>query len=181
MDNQVLLQLAKDSILSNLDKNVKVNKDKLKQDYPYLNELAASFVTINLNGKLRGCVGTLEARHSLLDDLSTNAKNAAFYDPRFYPLSYEEYLKCDIEISLLTKPEVLNYENIDDLKSKIKPYVHGVIISQGEKRATFLPQVWEQLRSFDEFFTHLCSKGNFEANCLENRPDIFIYEVQKIK
>ncbi len=73
------------------------------------------------------------------------------------------------------------YEDIEDLKSKIKINIHGVILEKDGRRSTFLPQVWEQLPTFEEFFSQLCYKGSFETNCLEFNPRIFTYEVTKIK
>lgn len=181
MDNQVLLKIARDTIESRFDKSVKVDKQKLVVEYPYLNELGATFVTLTLNEQLRGCIGSLEARHKLIDDLVANANNAAFHDPRFYELSYEEFKNVTLEISILSKPVKIKYDNIKDLKSKIKPFVHGVILEDGLRRSTFLPQVWEQLPTFEEFFLHLCHKGNFEQDCLSFHPNVYIYEVNKVK
>jgi len=181
MDNQVLLKIARDTIASKFDKNIIVDKKKLLSDYPFLNELGATFVTLTLNKELRGCIGTLEASHTLLDDLVVNANNAAFHDPRFFELSFEEFKNIDLEVSVLSKPIKLEYENLLDLKSKIKPFIHGVILSDGQRRSTFLPQVWEQLPEFEDFFTHLCYKGNFPENCFSTHPDVYIYEVTKVK
>ncbi len=116
----------------------------------------------------------------LLDDLIHNAQAAAFEDPRFPPLSEEEFEKVQIEISLLSTPQELFYRDIDDLKSKIRPDVDGVILQEGYYQATFLPQVWEQLPSFDLFFAHLCQKAGMSANCLENHPQISTYQVTKV-
>ncbi|MGA1932811.1 AmmeMemoRadiSam system protein A [Arcobacter sp. YIC-464] len=181
MDNQLLLKIAKDTIASRFDKSKAVDKQSLLEDYPFLSEKRATFVTINLDNKLRGCIGTLEAKHSLLDDLVANANSAAYYDPRFYPLSLDELDKVDIEISILSEAKPLNYKDIEDLKNKIIPFKHGVILEKGIKKATFLPQVWEQLPIFENFFEHLCNKADLKQDCLLEYPDIYIYEVQKIK
>jgi len=181
MDNQVLLKIARDTIESKFDKSKKVDKEKLLKDYPFFNELGATFVTLNLNGQLRGCIGSLIASHKLIDDLMVNANNAAFHDPRFYELSHDEFKRIDLEISILSKPERVEYDDIEDLKSKIVPFVHGVILEDSLRRSTFLPQVWEQLPSFEEFFSHLCSKGNFEKDCLVTHPNVYTYEVNKVK
>lgn len=181
MDGRILLKIARDAIGSKFDNSVSINKKQLLEDYPFLQELGATFVTLNLDGNLRGCIGTLEARHTLLDDLVANSNNAAFHDPRFYELSYDEFQRVEIEVSVLSKPVKLEYKDTEDLKLQIKPYIHGVILDDGLRSSTFLPQVWEQLPSFEEFFSHLCSKGNFESNCLLYHPDVYVYEVQKVK
>lgn len=181
MENQVLLDIVKKSIEKKFDSSVKIDKEELLIDFPFLAQNGATFVTLTLNKQLRGCIGTLQAYRPLLDDLISNAFAAAFEDPRFYELTYEEFKKVKIEISILSTPVEVIYTNIEDLKSKIKPNIHGVILQKDGRRSTFLPQVWEQLPTFEEFFSHLCYKGSFEENCLEFHPLVFTYEVEKIK
>ena len=181
MEIQILLQLAKKSIEKKFNPNLQINKEKLLEDFPFLTQNGATFVTLTLNGRLRGCIGSLVAHRSLFDDLVSNSYAAAFEDPRFYELTLEEFEKVNIEISILTPPIEVKYSDINDLKSKIKPNIHGVILQKDGRRSTFLPQVWEQLPTFEEFFSHLCHKGSFEVNCLEFHPQVFVYEVNKIK
>ena len=181
MENQILLEIVKKSILGKFDDSIIIDKNQLLEKYPFLNEQKACFVTLNLDGELRGCIGSLQAFRSLLDDLISNSYGAAFEDPRFYELTLKEFEKIEIEISILTTPKEVIYENIEDLKTKITPYKDGVILQRDGRRSTFLPQVWEQLSDFEDFFNHLCYKGNFEENCLESHPDVLIYQVNKIK
>lgn len=181
MENRVLLEIVKKTIASKFDANIKLDTKKLLEDFPFLKEQKACFVTLTLNNKLRGCIGSLQAHRTLLDDLISNSYGAAFEDPRFYELSLEEFEKVDIEISILSTPIEVRYTDIENLKSKIIPNVHGVILQKDGRRSTFLPQVWEQLPSFEEFFHHLCYKGSFEDDCLKSHPQIFVYEVSKIK
>ena len=181
MENQILLDITKKSIEKKFDETVKIDKTKLLTDFPFLAQNSATFVTLTLNGQLRGCIGSLQSYRTLLDDLTSNAYAAAFEDPRFYELTRDEFKKVKIEISILSTPVEVIYTDIKDLKSKIKPNIHGVILQKDGRRSTFLPQVWEQLPTFEEFFSHLCYKGNFEENCLEFHPQIFTYAVKKIK
>lgn len=181
MENHVLLDIAKKSIEKKFDSSIKINKEQLLKDFSFLAQNGATFVTLTLNNQLRGCIGTLQAYRPLLDDLISNAFAAAFEDPRFYELTLDEFKKVKIEISILSTPVEVIYNDIEDLKSKIKPNIHGVILQKDGRRSTFLPQVWEQLPSFKEFFAHLCYKGSFEVNCLDFHPQIFTYEVKKIK
>lgn len=118
-----------------------------------------------------------------MDDLIQNAQSAAFNDPRFPPLTLEEFSSNDItvEVSILSEPKPLSYSDMADLKSKIKIGEDGVILKLGNYQATFLPQVWEQLPTFESFFAHLCQKAGLPANCLESKPQIFIYHVEKIR
>lgn len=180
MTKELLLNIARKAIEANFTE-VDLDEENLLKEYKELNDVKASFVTINLDGKLRGCIGSLIAHRTLLSDLIHNAKAAAFADPRFSPLSKEEFDKISIEISLLTKPEVLEYSDFEDLKQKLIPYKHGVILELDGKRATFLPQVWEQLPSFNDFMVHLCQKAGLQADNLSGFPKIQIYEAIKIK
>ena len=180
MQKDVLLQIARESIKSHFLKT-DIDIQKLLEKYPFLKEKGAVFVTLTLNGNLRGCIGSLVSYRSLLDDLISNAKAAAFEDPRFSPLSQKEFEDIHIEISLLSTPKELYYDSIDDLKAKLRPNIDGVILKYGYNKATFLPQVWEQLPLFEQFFAHLCQKAGLEIDCLENHPEIFTYQVTKIE
>lgn len=181
MNNELLLSLAKDVIKQEFDETIKIERTKLLEQYPFLNEKMATFVTLTKDGKLRGCIGSLNAHTTLLEDILTNAKSAAFSDLRFDRLKEEELSDIRIELSLLTKPLLCEYKNIDELKTKIEPFKHGVILILDNKRATFLPQVWEQLNSFDSFFNNLCLKAGYENSCLNKKPIIYLYEVLKIQ
>lgn len=180
MENQVLLDIARKSIQKKFDSKAIIDKEKLLKEFAELKNSSATFVTLTLDGKLRGCIGTLYAYRSLLEDLISNSYAAAFEDPRFYELSFEEFKKVNIEISILTTPIEIIYKDLQDLKSKLKPNIHGVILQHNGKRSTFLPQVWEQLPTFEDFFAHLCYKGSFEVD-LDFHPQVFVYEVKKIK
>ncbi len=182
---QVLLKLARLAIYEKLTGQKLIDKQKLLKEYPELAQKQAVFVTLEKSdGKhesLRGCIGSLLPMQPLIDDVIYNAQAAAFNDPRFPPLTLEEFDQIKIEISLLSLPEEIHYNNIDELKQVIKPFKHGVILSLSGRRATFLPQVWKQLPDFDVFFQHLCLKAGLPENCLTYHPDIAIYEVKEIR
>jgi uncharacterized protein len=177
----VILAIAKQAIQDGFEHASTIDTNALLTEYPEFSKPKATFVTLTLDGQLRGCIGSLIAHRPLLDDLIHNAKAAAFDDPRFYPLSLEEFLHVNIEVSLLSEPEVVEYRDIDDLKSKITAGMDGIILQKGGRKATFLPQVWEQLPTFELFFSHLCQKAGLDAHCLENHPDISRYRVEKVK
>ena len=180
MDKDILINIAKKSIERKFNNKINIDKKELLKNNNFLNEKRASFVTLTLNKELRGCIGSLEANRTLFDDVINNAYMAAFEDPRFLELSFEEFKKIEIEISILTPPIIVEYKDFEDLKSKIRPYIDGVIIEQDGKRSTFLPQVWDMLPNFDYFFAHLCYKGGFEVD--DNfKPKVYKYEVEKIK
>ena len=183
--DQVLLELARLAIAEELTGKKLIDKNKYLQQYPELAQEQAVFVTLNkLAGKsesLRGCIGSILPTRPLIEDVIYNAKAAAFQDPRFPPLRPEEFDQIKIEVSLLSIPQKLNYTDIADLRRKIVPFRHGVILKLSGRQATFLPQVWEQLPDFDQFFEHLCIKAGLPGNCLEYHPEIYVYEVHKIE
>lgn len=147
-----------------------------------LQEPGAAFVTLTLGGTLRGCIGSLVARRPLVIDVRENALAAAFEDPRFPPLTLSEFPRLHIEISVLTAPQPLSYDGPDDLLRKLRPEVDGVIIERGWQRATFLPQVWEQLPNPVEFLEHLCYKAGLPINAWR-WPDLKVstYQVEKFE
>jgi len=179
--HHVILSLAKMAIEDTLSHQHTMDIKALFERYPELSKPRATFVTLTLNGQLRGCIGSLIAHRPLLDDLISNAKAAAFDDPRFYPLSAEEFLHVKIEVSLLSEPQAIIYDNIEDLKSKVCVGEDGIILQKGNRKATFLPQVWEQLPTFELFFTQLCQKAGLGAECLQSHPEIWRYRVEKVK
>jgi len=181
MDRDVLIDIVKGAITEELSGNRIVDRDRLTDRYPELLEKRAVFVTINSRGALRGCIGSIVAHRPLIDDLVSNAKAAAFSDPRFPPLRADELDQLSLEISLLSTPEELEYIDIDDLRSRIRPGVDGVILIDDTHQATYLPSVWEQLRDFDAFFGSLCIKAGSSSNCLDHHPTILTYQTEHIQ
>jgi len=181
MDKQIAIRIAKDAIMEELTGLSLVDRGKLLENYPWLREMGAVFVTLNKGGQLRGCIGSVVAHRDLVDDLIINAKAAAFNDPRFQPLRTEELEDLEIEISLLSTPRTLGYSDRADLKSKIRAGIDGVILQQGQHQATYLPSVWEQLPTFEQFFGTLCQKAGLQTECLDYHPTILVYQAEKIE
>lgn len=181
--NDIIIALAKAAILVALNQPEDFDLENALKKYPMLEEDGAAFVTINKepNEQLRGCIGSLQAYRPLYKDIIMNAQAAALRDPRFAPLRVEELKEITIEVSILSKPQPLQYDDIDDLKSKVVPFEDGVVLKLDGKQATYLPQVWEQLPKFDDFFSSLCMKANLGSNCLSQHPEISTYRVQKYK
>jgi AmmeMemoRadiSam system protein A len=180
----ILLKIARASIrekIENKKELTKENLEKILTAFPELSEKGAVFVTIDKRNSLRGCIGSLIAHRPLIEDVILNAKSAAFNDPRFKPLSKEEFEEIEIEISVLTPPKEVEYSSIEELKNKIRPNTDGVILRLNNKGATFLPQVWESLSDFYQFFAHLCLKAGLNYDCLKSHPKIFLYQVEKFK
>lgn len=138
-----------------------------------------TFVTLNLNGRLRGCIGTLVGCEPIVESVRHNALNAAFHDPRFRPLSPAEYANIRIEVSVLTLPRRLPFEDGADLIAKLRPRLDGVILRRGSACATFLPQVWEQLPRPEDFLDHLCLKACLRAAAWRcEKIDVETYQAQ---
>lgn len=146
---------------------------------PKFSERRGTFVTLTLDGGLRGCIGHIIPQESLLEGIRVNAINAAFRDPRFRPLSRKEWERVKIEISILTEPKPLLYTDAEDLLDKLRPGIDGVILKKGLHQATFLPQVWEQLPDKKEFLTHLCLKAGLETEAWKKEKlEVSTYQVQ---
>jgi AmmeMemoRadiSam system protein A len=144
-----------------------------------LREKGASFVTLKKGGSLRGCIGTLEPYQSLVEDVCEHVISAAFLDYRFPPLLLEELQEVTIEISRLTIPKKLDYVNPDDLLSRLRPGIDGVVLRDGNRRATFLPQVWEKIPDPEDFLSHLCNKMGVPANTWRQKNmEVLIYHVE---
>ncbi|HAV78018.1 MAG TPA: hypothetical protein DCX53_11775 [Anaerolineae bacterium] len=147
-----------------------------------LREHGATFITLTIQGELRGCIGALEAYQPLAEDVREHAVAAALEDPRFPPLSEIELSRIQIEVSRLTRPVPLEYKDADDLLSRIRPHIDGVIIKYGPRRATFLPQVWEKLPNPSDFMDSLCQKvGADYRHWRNNHLDVLIYQVEEFR
>jgi len=178
-EQKIMLRMAREAI------EYRVRGEKLPPIQttsltPNLSEQGATFVTLTIGGQLRGCIGTLEAYQPLADDVREHAIAAAFEDPRFPPLSEDELSRIQIEVSRLTRPIPLEYKDADDLLSKLRPSVDGVLIKDGLRRATFLPQVWEKIPDPSEFMDNLCYKMGAAHHHWRNKHlDVFTYQVEE--
>ena len=139
----------------------------------------AVFVTLTMDGKLRGCIGNLTAVGSLWQGVHDNALNAAFHDHRFESLTAEELDRVEIEVSVLGPPEPLSHSGGSDLAGKLRPGVDGVILRKDGRSATFLPQVWQQLSKPELFLDQLCVKaGLHKKSWSADDVSIEIYQVE---
>jgi AmmeMemoRadiSam system protein A len=179
-EKKVLLAVAREAIVS-ATQNQKLPEIDLDRYSLILKENGASFVTLHTksSGKLRGCIGSLEAYQPLIKDVQVHAVAAALEDNRFPPVSLHEVEDLHIEISRLTAPIKLHYSNMEELPALLKSGVNGVIIKDGIWRATFLPQVWQQLPDPEIFLDHLCSKMGANPKLWRTKIlDVFTYEVE---
>ena len=133
-------------------------------DDPRLHEKGATFVTLTMDGELRGCIGSLRRSRALGEDVIHNAVAAAMEDPRFPPLSAAEFDALTVEVSLLSEPEFLEFSGEQGLLAQLRPGEDGLIIFSGCRSATFLPQVWEQLPEPQQFLAALKHKAGLPTN-----------------
>jgi uncharacterized protein len=175
-----LLELARYSIAQKLGQAETLAGPDLS-DIPdtLLTEKRGVFVTLHKNGQLRGCIGNIEPEHSVLEGVRKNAVHAAFHDSRFAPLDAAEFREIDIEVSLLTPPKKMRFTDTRDMLDKLTPFEDGVIVEKGNCRATFLPQVWEQLPAPDAFLRNLCIKAGCDPNAWQTDAlHLYTYQVQ---
>lgn len=170
-DQRTLLRLARSAL------NHAVREGKL-QDVPaklpgQLLVKKGCFVTLTVAGQLRGCIGNIFAERPLAEAVIHNARSAALEDSRFSPVTVDELKSILVEVSVLSIPEPLEFSSPEDLLNKLHPHRDGVVLSVGLRRATFLPQVWEQLPDTREFLEHLATKAGLSADAWR-RPNLNI-------
>lgn len=176
---RLLLALARDAIGRALGRVGTVTV--AAEDAAWLDRPGATFVTLTQQGALRGCIGSLEARHRLRDDVVANARAAAFADPRFAPLTADELAQTRVEVSVLSAAEPMTWTDEADALARLRPGIDGVILECGRHRATFLPQVWAQLPEPRAFMAHLKQKAGLDAGFWSPDMRIARYTVQKFQ
>ena len=171
---QQLLQIARGAIVQTLESPHR--KLPLSGKLPdELMQKRATFVTLTIGGRLRGCIGMLEACRPLAEDVAENARAAAFEDPRFPPLTLPELAKLEIHISILSPSEEMVFSSESDLLRQIRPGVDGLILQEGFRRGTFLPSVWAELPEKELFLTHLKLKAGLPADYWSDTLRVFRY------
>jgi len=178
-EQQTLLRMAREAMEYGV-RGKRLEPLNVRSLSTHLREQGASFVTLTIRGQLRGCIGALEARQPLAADVREHAMAAALEDPRFPPVREDELSRIQIEVSSLTRPISLEYKDAADLLSKLKPHLDGVILRDGGRRATFLPQVWEKIPDPIEFMNNLCYKMGLSDNAWRVKHlEVFIYQVEE--
>ena len=154
-----LLKLARSSILYGLKNNTPM---KSFDDSYNIFIKRATFVTLEIDGKLRGCIGSLLPTRDLAHDVVSNAYSAAFRDSRFSPVNIDDLKKINITISILSMPVQIIFNSEDDLLRQIKPGIHGLILYEGDNCGTFLPAVWDDIKDKKDFLNHLKVKAGLD-------------------
>jgi AmmeMemoRadiSam system protein A len=148
-------------------------------EHPALAAPGATFVTLFKHGALRGCIGTLEARRPLGVDVRANSVAAAFADPRFPPLSTDEFIDTSVEVSLLSVTEAVASKSERALLDQLRPGVDGVVLEYAGRRATFLPQVWDLLPEPPAFLAELKRKAGLPVDFWSAAMKVSRYGVTK--
>lgn len=173
--SKYVLDVAKQSIVASIR-----GEEFIPHDIPpVLTEYGASFVTLKLKtGELRGCIGSVYPTKPLILDIIDNAKNAGFQDPRFEPLTVEELPNLQLSVSILSSIERINFKDERDLLSQIYP--HGVILAEKDRRAVYLPIVWEQLPDRAVFLNSLKEKAGLAPDYFSRTLEAYKFEAAYI-
>ena len=174
MDGRILLPIARAAIARELGAH-----QSCAEDAEWLRDPGACFVTLKLDGRLRGCIGSLHARRPLLDDVKANALAAAFKDPRFRPLGLAELDRTAVEISLLSALEPLVCRDEAEALAQLQPGRDGVLFSYGYHQSTFLPQVWDEIADPIEFLASLRQKAGLPPDFWDPDVKLARYTVSK--
>lgn len=174
---QFLLRLAREAVelAAREHKHIRLPADLA----PELKHKKGAFVTLNKQGDLRGCIGNIYPDLPLAEAVASNAYRAALNDPRFPPVAPEELAEIEIEVSVLSVPEPLDFSLPAELLEKLQPHRDGVVLQIGTHRSTFLPQVWEKLPNPEEFLNHLSAKAGLPSDAWrKSGTQIQIYHVE---
>jgi AmmeMemoRadiSam system protein A len=158
-----LLDIARHSIVLGLDSGAALQLD-VAQLEPGFRVDSAVFITLNLAGNLRGCIGSLQPSAPLAQAVANSAFNAAFRDRRFAQVEADEIEKLRIEVSVLSAMELISVDTRRALLDNLQPGVDGLLIEDQGHRSTFLPKVWEKITTADEFVGQLMLKAGLAAD-----------------
>ncbi len=158
------------------------DKEQITIQYPQiLDEEGACFVTLEKDGQLRGCIGSIVAHRPLINDIVENVKNAAFNDRRFQPVTVDELDSIKINVSILTPAYKMNFSSEEDLLDKLRPNVDGLIIIDGKYQAVYLPSVWEELPDKKEFLNSLKVKAGLKKDYFSDKLEAYHFETIYLK
>lgn len=180
-DNRItLIEVARASISHGLIHREALRVDPGSFAEPLL-RLGASFITLKIEGQLRGCIGRMEATRPLVCSVAQNAYAAAFQDPRFEPLTEPEYARIHVHISVLSAPEPMTFNSEADLLSQLRPGVDGLVLESGRCRGTFLPSVWETLPEPKAYLDQLKVKAGLHPDAWPDDVRVQRYTCESIE
>ena len=176
-----IISIVRKTIEAKLNGKSEINITSYFPYPPVFDSTGAVFVTLELNGQLRGCIGSPVAQTSLLIDLIKNSYNAAFSDPRFSPLTKDEFDNITVSVSLLSNPQKMEFKDEEDLLNKIRRNIDGIIIRDGENQALYLPSVWKQLPDKKTFLNSLKQKAGLSADYFSKTFEAFNFTANYIQ
>ncbi|MDO8107861.1 AmmeMemoRadiSam system protein A [Isoptericola sp. b441] len=147
---------------------------------PVCSQTWASFVTLTQAGRLRGCIGSLEPRRALVEDVAQNARAAATRDPRFPPVAPEELDDLEIEVSVLGPVVPLPVTGRADALDRLHPGM-GAVLRYGGRRGTLLPQVWSRVAGAEEFLDVLLAKAGLPPGFWSEQVELATYGVVEVR
>ena len=177
-EGQILVDVARKALEARIlhNRDLELDEESLPDT---LLAPGCSFVTLTMDGELRGCIGSVYPHQPLVYDVRDNAVKAALSDPRFPPLSPAELGRTEIEVSVLTPPTRLMCTSPEEILSRLRPGVDGVLIVQDWRRGLLLPQVWERIPDPEEFLTMVCLKAGLPMDAWRwPETEIFTFQVQ---
>lgn len=182
-DREIIVQLVDHTLLDSIDFGVNDQHWRtldLQWVPRRLQWNGASFVTLERDGRLLGCIGTLEAYQPLAADIVEHTLAAAYRDPRFTPVTPQDIHALDFEVSVLTPLTRLDVNNLTELKALLRPGVDGLFVRSGYHRGTLLPSVWDDLPQTDQFIAATWRKAGLRPGDWPDDLEVFCYEVEKI-
>lgn len=178
--SDLIINICKKSIEAGLENRSLDLVEEIENIPTVFEELGACFVTLQIGEKLRGCIGSIIAHQSLLDDLVKNSHNAAFSDTRFYPLTKDEFERVEISVSLLSTPVKMEFKDEADLLKQMRPFIDGIIIKDGMYQAVYLPSVWEQLPDRVAFLSSLKEKAGLGPDYFSKSFEAYRFVTENI-
>lgn len=172
-----LLDVARRSVALAVLDHITYHPD-LADHSPALAEHGAAFVTLRRHGRLRGCIGTLEAIEPLAEAVADRARAAALHDPRFEQVQPHELDDLEVSVSVLTQPAPIDVASYADLRARLRPGVDGLVVDATGHRATFLPSVWEELPDPEEFLSALWRKAGLPQRAWPSGIRLATYTAQ---
>jgi len=176
-DGKILINIAKQTISSRFEGKEPDIEDSLKKKY---SNKQGGFVTLTIDGELRGCIGFTEPIFQLWECVVHAAGAAAFEDPRFPPLSKEEFKKIKVEVSVLTLPELIKVDDIQEYSKEIEIGKHGLIVEKKGVKGLLLPQVFTEYKvEWEEALDMTCQKAGFNNDAWREKDcKVFKFSAQ---
>jgi AmmeMemoRadiSam system protein A len=171
---RLLVRLARGAIHAELHRPLPPDEQP-----DWLSEPGATFVTLHRLAQLRGCIGSIEPRRPVGEDVRENAVAAAMRDPRFMPMTTDELVDLEVEVALLSALEPISVKSEGEALARIRPGTDGLVLTYGTNKGTFLPQMWEQLPAPKEFLRCLKQKAGLPRDFWEPTVQLQRFTAEK--